>query len=188
MWKTTRVASLLLLVAFVGVIGCTRSPEASKARHLSRGDGFFEGQQYLAAIIEYMNVLRIEPGNAHAIARAGIAHFEMGQLGPAFPLLLRAKELDPHNVEVRRRLGALYLFAHRAEEARAEAAAILERDPRHFDGLLLSAATAGTPGEIDVAIRRLESFRNVYGDRAKLHGSLGVLYLRKNAPDAAERA
>jgi tetratricopeptide (TPR) repeat protein len=188
MWKTTRVASLVLLVAFVGVIGCTRSPEASKARHLSRADGYFEGQKYPAATIEYMNVLRIEPGNAHAITRAGIAYFETGQLGPAFPLLLKAKELDPQNVEVRRRLGSVYLLARRAEEARAEAGAILERDPRHFDGLLLSAATAGTPDEIDVAIRRLESFRNVYGDRAKLYGSLGILYLRKNAPDAAERA
>jgi tetratricopeptide (TPR) repeat protein len=79
-------------------------------------------------------------------------------------------------------------LARRPADARAEAAAILERNPRHFDGLLLSAATVNTPADIEAEIRRLETTRAVYADRAKFHMSLGVLYLRKSAPEDAERA
>jgi len=188
MQMTARIGSALLLAALVVVTGCTRSPEASKARYLSRADGYFDRQRFPEAIIEYMNVLRIEPGNAHAITRVAVGHFEIGQLGLAFPYLLKAIELDPENVDVRTRLGALYLLARRPQDARAEAAAILERNPRHFEGLLLSAATAGTPAEVDEEIRRLETVRTAFGDRAKLHMSLGILYLRKNASESAERA
>ncbi len=183
-----RAASLLLLVALVAVIGCTRSPEASKARHLSRADGYFDRQRFPEAIIEYMNALRIEPANTHAITRLAVAHFETGQFGLAFPFLLKAKELDPENVDVRRRLAALYVLARRTQDARAEAAATLARNPHNFEGLLLSAATAGMPAEIDEEIRRLETARTLYGNRAKLHVSLGLLYLRKNSPERAERA
>src|SRR6266850_6989430 len=188
MHTTVRIGSVLLLGALVAITGCARSPEATKALHLSRADGYFERQRYPEAIIEYMNVLRIEPGNAHAITRAGIAHFETGQLGIALPFLLKARELDPANLDARHRLGTVYLLARRPADARAEAAAILERDPRHFDGLLLSAATVNTPADIDAEVRRLETTRALYADRAKFHMSLGVLYLRKNALEDAERA
>src|SRR2546422_8581188 len=126
MQMTARIGSALLLAALVVVTGCTRSPEASKARYLSRADGYFDRQKYPEAIIEYMNVLRIEPGNAHAITRGGIAHFETGQLGMALPFLLKARELDPANLDARHRLGTIYLLARRPADARAEAAAILE--------------------------------------------------------------
>jgi tetratricopeptide (TPR) repeat protein len=185
---TARVGSALLLVAVVAVLGCARSPEASKARHLSRADDYFDRQRFQEAIIEYMNVLRFDPANARAITRLAVAHFETAQLGRAFPFLLKAKELDPGNLEVRTRLGAFYLLLRRLPEARAEAAAILEANPQHLEGLLLSAATATTSADVDAEIRRLETARGLYGDRAKLHTSLGILYLRKNAPEGAERA
>jgi tetratricopeptide (TPR) repeat protein len=183
-----RIFTALLLVGLVAAAGCSRSPEARKARHLARGDGYFERLQYPEAIIEYANVLRIDGGNSHAITRVGVAHYQAGQFGQAFPYLLKARDLDPGNLEVRHKLGTIYLLARRADEAREEAMAILGRDPRHFDGLLLAASTVRTPAEVEAEIRRLEEARAAFGDRAKLHMSLGVLYLRTQARDGAERA
>jgi tetratricopeptide (TPR) repeat protein len=178
----------LLLIALVAVTGCAGSPEVSKARHLSRGDSYFDRQKYPEALIEYLNVLKIEPANARAITRGGIAYFEVGQVGRALPYLLKARDLDPANAEVRARLGTLYMLGRRVADARAEAAAILERNPRHFEGLMLSAATAGTPAEVDAEVQRLESARSLYEGRAKFHMALAILHLRKSAPEDAERA
>ena len=186
--QMTARASVLLLAALALVAGCSHSPEATKARHLSRADGYFDKQRFPEAIIEYMNALKIEPANPHAITRLGVAHYETGQIGRAFPYLLKAKDLDATNAEVRSRLGALYLLARRVPDARAEAAAILERNPRHFEGLMLSAATAGTPAEIEAEVRNLETARSLYENKAKFHMALAILQLRKNAPEAAERS
>lgn len=184
----TRLITLLAPIIVVALVACTRSPEASKARALARAEAAFAGQRYPEAIVEYANALRIEPANAHATVRIGVAYFETGQLGRAFPFLLKAREIDPADVDVRRRLGAIYMLAGRPQEARAEAQAILARYPDNFDGLLLAAATAGAPKEIDDEIRRLEAARATFEDRARLHVSLAMLYLRKNAPEQAEHA
>jgi len=134
MHMTARIGSVLLLAALLAVVGCTRSPEASRGRYLSRADGYFDRQRLPEAIIEYMNVLRIEPGHAHSITRVAIAHFEIGQLGLAFPFLLKAKELDPANVEVRTRVHA----GHHAHGHTREAEAFIP----YTDSALIDRAAA----------------------------------------------
>ena len=85
----------LLLVVLVVATGCTRSPEARKARYLERGDAYFKKEQYREAVIEYWNVLRIDQNHPRAIAQIGLAHFQLGEATQAFRFLLRAQELTP---------------------------------------------------------------------------------------------
>jgi tetratricopeptide (TPR) repeat protein len=188
MFWTVRIWIALLLVGLLAVSGCAQSPEAKKARHLSRGDTYFDGGKYAEAIIEYTNVLRLDGTNAHAIIRLGLARYQAGQLGQAFPYLLKARDLEPQNVDVRLKLGSIYLLGMRREEARKEAAAVLSKDQRNLDALMLSAATVGTVAEVNAEIQRLEEARPLYPDRAKLLMSLGMLYLKKQSPEQAERA
>lgn len=185
--KAPRWAILFLLGLMVAA-GCARSPEAQQARHLGRGDRYFGREQYRDAIIEYRNVLRIEPTNVRALQQLGFAHYQLGETGQAFRYLLKAQQLSPENLDVRLKLGAIYLLGHRPAEAREEATYVLEKAPKNLEALLLLAGAASAPGEADVAIRRLEEARADLGDRAKLHLALGTLYLRKQDPAAAERA
>ena len=53
MSRTCRWITLVIILGMVVAVGCSRSPEAKKARHLERGDRFFSQQQYREAIIEY---------------------------------------------------------------------------------------------------------------------------------------
>ena len=48
---------------------------------LARADRYFAGEHYHEAIIEYLNVLRIDPTNIRALRNTGLAHFELGQQG-----------------------------------------------------------------------------------------------------------
>src|SRR3989442_924890 len=188
MARLAKVWIVLLLLVLVAAAGCARSPEAKKARHLERGDKYAAREQYKEAIIEYRNVLRIDGTNVRAIRNLGVSHYELREMGQAFGFLLKAKELEPDNLDVRLKLGTIYLLGRRPEQARQEATFILEKDPKSLEALALLAGAANAPHEVNAAIRRLEGARADFGDRAKLHLALGTLYLAKRDVEGAERA
>src|SRR5438093_874372 len=178
----------LLLSVLVVMTGCSKSPEAKKTQHLERGDKYFAKAQFREAIIEYANVVQIDRKNARAYRQIALAHYQLGELGQAFPYLVKLQELDPEDQDVHLKLGSIYLVARQPAQARQQAAVVLGKDPKNFDALLLWAGTASTPQEVDAAILRLEGARAQYGDKAKLHTWLGALYLKKNDMVNAERA
>src|SRR5512134_1678293 len=141
-------ARTILVVAAVGLVlaaACSRSPEAQKARHLERGDKYFARKEYREAVLEYQNVLRIDGANLRATERAAFAYYELGQLGRAFPYLVKSQELDPDNLDVRVKLGAIRLLARQPDQAREAANFVLAKDPRNIGALLLLAGAASTP-------------------------------------------
>src|SRR2546428_6012548 len=188
MFRLVRPWIILLLGILVVATACARSPEAKKARHLERGDKYFSKAQYREALIEYANVLQLDRANPRAIRQLAFAHYQLGQIGQAFPYLVKSQELDPVDPEVRLKLGSIYLVARQPAEARQQVAVILGKDPKNLEALLLWAGTATTPQEVDTAIRRLEEARADHGDKAKLHIALAVFYLRKQDVAKAERA
>jgi tetratricopeptide (TPR) repeat protein len=183
-----RVFVVWAIVLAIASAACSRSPEARKTRHMARGDAYFEKSSYDDAIIEYMNVVQIDPESAVAFRRIGLSHYHLGQFGQAFRYLLKAQQLDPNDLETRIKLGTLYLGGRKFDEARDIANFVLDKDPNHFDGLLLIAGTARTRDEVDDAIERLEAVRDRYADRAKLHLAIGALHAGRSEPEAAERS
>ena len=102
-WVTVGVGVIAI------VTGCNRSPAEKKARHIQRGDQYYSEQRYREAVLEYRNALRIDTENAHAIQRLGLSYYQLGELGPSFPFLLKTKELVPDDIESRLKLGTMYL-------------------------------------------------------------------------------
>src|SRR2546430_8369801 len=128
MLSITRTCAALSMLAIVVLVGCARSPEAEKARHLDRADRYFGREQYREAVIEYSKVLRIDGSNPHAVRQLALAHYHLGELGRAFPYLLKSRESDPGNLDVRLKLGAIYLMARQPTEARREVAPVLRSE------------------------------------------------------------
>jgi len=155
---------------------------------LRRADGYFGKERYKEAVIEYMNVLRIDPADPDAIRQSGLAHYHLGDFRKAVPFLLKCEELEPENTEVRIKLGTLYLWGRRLKKARAEASYVLERHPDNFDALLLLADTAFAPEQLDDMLARLQSVAARFEDRALFHIALGNIHLRKKDMAAAEAA
>ena len=170
MSRTTRGWSMLLVVGLLVVAGCSRSPEAQKARYLERGDKYAAREQYREAIIEYRNVLRLDPANARATRQLGLLHYQLGESAQAFRYLLKAEELDPRRprrpAQARRRSISSGASRRRRGE---EVTFVLEQgaqEPRRSRAA--GRASSTTPEEVDAAIRRLEAARADLGDRAKL--------------------
>src|SRR6266849_6732500 len=125
MSRTARGWAGLLIMGLFVVAGCSRSPEAQKARHLERGDKYAAREQYREAILEYRNVLRLDPANERAIRQVGISYYQLGELSQAFPYLLKAETLAPNAPDVRLKLGTIYLLGGKPDEARREVTFVL---------------------------------------------------------------
>jgi tetratricopeptide (TPR) repeat protein len=190
MVRFTALSTLALAVATSLILGagCSRSPEAKKAQHLERGEKFFARKDYKEAVIEYRNVLAIEPANEVAIRRLGLAHYQAGQLQEAFPYLRKAAELNPRNEDVSLKLATVYLVGRRPDDARTLVASVLEQDAKNFDALMLLAESASKPEDVDAALLRLENARPQFQDRPQFHIALGTLFLKKRDAVKAEQA
>ncbi len=181
---------MLLLVsaalAVVGPVGCSKAAKASV--HLERANQYYKDGDSEKALIEYLNVLKLQRTNQVALARVGAIYFDRGALRSAVPLLMRAKLLAPDDVEVRRRLGRVYVQAGKLEEARAEAEAILAKDPRNEEAILILSRSAQDTNEVAQIQAKLAELRSRTGDNAALQMALGNLALRTGDPSAAETA
>src|ERR1035438_2220694 len=109
MSKLTRwVPSLaLLLLLAIADTGCTAKMKA--AYHQQRADRYYDAGQFDQAEIEYKNVLRNAPQNAQAWSRLGVIYFDQGRLGEAGQILGRAQQLATNNLEVRLKLGTIFV-------------------------------------------------------------------------------
>ncbi len=167
--------SAVALLALAGA-GCTAKMKTSY--HLKRAERYFDAGQYAQAEIEYKNVLRHAPENAEAWDRLGLIFFNQGRAPEALPILLRAEQLDASNLDVRLKLGAIYLGIGKLKEARDETSFVLERRPQ--DGLapILLAETATTPDDIIAVRQRLQQMQQK-GDSAALEVAMGTLALRQ---------
>jgi tetratricopeptide (TPR) repeat protein len=178
------------LVLALGLLAVTTAAcsqgEQTKDQHLSRANGYFVAEQYEKAEAEYRDVLRAAPADPMAIGRLGIIYFEEGQLRKAFPLLKKAAEVQPDNLEVQLKLGLAYLSGQAHKEARETALQILEKQSGHQDALLLLASAAIAPKDVEETIKLIESLRENDSDRLAYHLALGQIALRQNDPARAE--
>src|SRR5438132_1663829 len=174
--KLSVVVLTILASAFLGA--CAETPDAKRARHLSRGDEYFGQGRYKDALIEYQNVLRFNASDSRAIERMGFAYHNLGDFRRAYPFLLKARQANPDDVNVTMKLAAIYLLAGKLDEARELAGGILEKDPNHLEALQVMAVAARRQNEIAEAAAGFEAARPVLEARAGYHISLAELSLK----------
>ena len=167
-------------------VGC--SQQARLDRRVDRANQFFEKEQYAEAVIEYLNVLRMDRSNQVAIVRSGLAHFELGDAVKAMQFLMVAKEMDPGNIDVRLKVATIFRLGNYIKEAREEALELLKRDPGNLEGLLLLAETASEPDEVMDAYRLLKERESEFSDQARYHLALALTHLKLRDFEAAEKA
>jgi predicted Zn-dependent protease len=142
------LAVLALLAA-----GC--SPEAKKARLAESADRHYAAGDYDRAEVGYLNLMRLDPQNGHAIGRLGLIYTAQGRTGRAIAYLNRGRELSPQDLDVRLRMGQLHLASGKRAEARAEAEHILGLQPQDPEAPMLFAATLASPADAESLRQRL---------------------------------
>src|SRR5205823_3654676 len=144
--------SLPIVVAGTIVIlltGCTAA--SKKARYAEKAEQYFKAGEYDKAKVEYLNVIKIDQGDANAYARIGAMWTEEGVPLRAGAFLIKALELAPNDIGSRLNLTRVYLAVGRTADARKEAVTVLEKEPGNGEALLALVDTSHTPQEISAA-------------------------------------
>src|SRR5439155_908946 len=104
MWRVKLSVVVLTILASAFLGACAETPDAKRARHLSRGDEYFGQGRYKDALIEYQNVLRFNASDSRAIERMGFAYHNLGDVRRAHPFLLKARQANPDHTWVQAHL------------------------------------------------------------------------------------
>src|SRR5260221_12546224 len=135
----------LLVFGSIALLGCGCSKAARMARHLERANGYFEGGQYQAAEIEYLNVVRLDARTPLANQRLGTIYYDQGRYQTALLFLQRAKELAPDDLDARTRLAAIISSPGQLAQAREELIRFLPKSTAHPETLTILAKASTTP-------------------------------------------
>ena len=184
----SRATFVLVVASLLASATTSCSPKGSS--QLEAANRYFAAGEYDKAEIEYKNALQATKGqSAHAIARLGLIYLDEGRIRQSVPYLLKARELQPENLEVRNKLGMLYVSSGKFKEAREEAEYILTRKPTDEDApIIFVESSFATPAEIDAARERLKQLPGGAADGAPVITALGLIELRQKNLPAAEAA
>jgi tetratricopeptide (TPR) repeat protein len=143
------VFPLLVVLTF---LACGSNPAERRAKHMKRGDAYFEKEEFKKAIIEYKNAIQAEPKFARGHYQIALAYLRTGQPKQAFPELSKTVDLNPENLDAQLKLGQFYLLARQTAEAADKALLVLQAEPDNIDALFLQMALLLQEGKSDEAI------------------------------------
>ncbi len=180
-----RLVSALLCCILLIVLGCTA--EAKKERHWKKGEKYLSQSRYRDAVIEFKNVIQIDPNHAGAHLKLGQAHLNAGEFREAHAQFQKCIQLDPNMAEARIQLGRLLLLARKYDDARDQAAAVLARSPENAQAHLLLSMICAAQKDSDCALA--EAKKAVAGNprQTEPHLHLSALYLLRRDLESAKK-
>ena len=146
------LAALLVLGAgaAVTVTAVTHSVSYRVSHGLKLAERYLSEQNYRQAVIEFLNVLEIEPMNVDAYLGLADAYIGLGDADKAIEALQNGAERTD-SIKIRQKLAELYLSEKEYEKAVDEGLIIIETDPTIADVYIgLADAYLGTD-DIDAA-------------------------------------
>ena len=139
------LALALALLFAPGISGC--GDDASRLQsHLERGDEYLKGEQYPEAILEYKNVLQIDPNQPKAHYGLARAYLGSKQAQRAYWELQETVRLDPAHTDARLEYAQFLLLGKQEElnQAIEQADAVLAAKPDLLAALLLKGRALQT--------------------------------------------
>ena len=130
-----RLRLALLLVALVAP--ACQSRQAKIEHHQKQGDAYLAQKKTAEAIIEYKNVLQIDPNQAAAHYGLAKAYLASNKLRDGYWELRETARLDPKNLEARLQYGQLARLAGDLDEAEKQADDVIAADPKRAAGYVL---------------------------------------------------
>ncbi len=118
------------------LVGC-QSDEDSLAEFYANGTRYVEDERYEEAVIEYKNVIKLNPNHADAHYQLAKAYMNLSRGRDAYWEMSETVRLDPANTEAVMSFGALSLIAGDADQALAMGQISIESDPENHQGYIL---------------------------------------------------
>ena len=185
-WRARRPAILVFLALIMGV-GCSRNPAVLKQQFLERGDSYFKDKHFSEAVIEYKKALRVDSAFGDAYYRLGLALLQQGQWSGAAESFSRAAQFSPDNLDARLRLGGILVAADQYDDARTQLDEVLKRDPQNGSAHLQLGQIQLRQKKYPEAILEFEQARQRAPQDPVPYTNLGLARLLNGNFDGAEK-
>ena len=160
------VGILVSVLSFHGCVG----KEEKRNQFLQKGIRLYEAGRYKKAILEFKNVLQLDPDCALGYLYIGRAYFKEGSAKKAKDNISKAIALDGALDDARLDLGMIFVLTKEGERALETIRPILDKEPAHNKALLIAARAYLVLRSPDSALKNLKKM-----DRAKQQYK-GVLF------------
>jgi tetratricopeptide (TPR) repeat protein len=184
----TRSRALVLLLALITIIGCSRDTKTAAADALARGNAYFDSSRYREAAIEYRQAVQLDPARGDARRKLAEAHLKTGNMEGALREMARAADLLPDDADLQVSVGNLLLAAGRFEDAKARADRAVSLRPEDIDAHVLRGNALVGLKDLDGALAEMESTIISDPDSAVSYVSLGAMQYLRGDRDKAEAA
>jgi tetratricopeptide (TPR) repeat protein len=172
---------LVLVLAALTLVACSRDPNVAKKRYLENGNKYFAKGKYKEASIMYRNALQKDQRYGLAYYHLALTDLKLGRVPNAIGELRRSVELipkdQPEHVESEVRLAEIYIAFTREDQFLNEVDGIVKdlfaRDANSYDGHRLTA-------DLDF-VRAQASFRSGHPDQTQKLLDQGIAEYRKAA-------
>jgi len=147
----------VLLAIFLSfpLVACD-SPEEKENKYISRGDSFFEQQDYVRARLEYRNAARISPADPKILYKLGLVDEMQGNIGSALKAYLVAEQQNPDFIPAVTRLAQFYLTVGQYDEVEKRVSHILLIDSGNANAHALKASLLLKKKKFDEAKAEVE--------------------------------
>lgn len=151
-YRISRLTAIMFMLTVIAGLTACGGVDARKQKHLSKGQEYYNNENYEKARLEFSNVLKIDP--KHVLANLELARtFEkLGKVRQAGGFYLKVLELDPANSQAMVRLGRIYLLANLTAEAESMNNKALELAPNDADVIALRGGIHARHGRINEAV------------------------------------
>jgi Tfp pilus assembly protein PilF len=179
---------VLVLVIWMGVASCA-SADSKKENHYKKGINYVSSGQYPEAVVEFKNVIQLDPDDGNAKYQLGLVYIKIGGLANlqnAFRLLTEAVEKQPNLMDAQAKLGSLYLLSNDLDKAKEKSDWILAKVPNHVEALLVRAKISQKQNHFDEAEEIYQKALGVDPKRLATYYELAGFYLMKNNREEGE--
>jgi len=136
--SSSLIRNIGLAFLVFAMVAC-QSDEEKFADHLARGDAYYEDEQYGEAIIEYKNVLQIDPNAGEVHFKLAKAYMKRGKVREGFWEMRETVRLDDSNVEAKIQLAQMLFLGKELEEALAQVEEAIAADPNRTESYVVKA-------------------------------------------------
>jgi tetratricopeptide (TPR) repeat protein len=176
-----------LFVAVLLTSSCS-DPQTQKLQHVARGDQYVAEKRDDFAVIEYASAVKIDPKFGEARFKLAQAYERMNNLPAAGAEYIRAADALPDDRTAQLKAIQVLLSAARFDDAKARAAALLAKNPKDVDVLLLHANAMMSLRDPAGALAQIEEALKVDPQSSVALARLGVVRQQSGQAKEAEAA
>jgi tetratricopeptide (TPR) repeat protein len=162
--------------------------DTEKVAHVKRGDQYVADKRDEFAVIEYASAIKLDPKLGEARLKLAQTYERMQNLRAAYPEYIRAADALPGDRDLQIKATRMLITAGNFEDAKARAAALLAKNPKDVELLLLHASALSALQDPAAAVAQIEEALAVNPDNSRAFVNLGAVRMRSGESQEAEAA